>query len=142
MCGLMPFYSCRFPSKLIENTAITVVYEEKPCLEAGDGVGGDGGVGASHVRRGVDVVKRRGEHVGLRCGGRVAGRGGGGEAAAGDAVAESRGERPRRRPSKGEATGTTGEGGAWGAEEGPPGGHGRHRRRRGRMWKGFWFVRS
>ena len=103
-------------------------YDEKACLEPGDGVGGDGGVGASHVRRGIDIVEWRGEHIGLRCGGRVGGRGDGGDAAAGHAAAERRGERPRWKRSKGEAAGTSGEGGAGGAEEGPPGGHGcRHR---------------
>jgi hypothetical protein len=96
-------------------------WQGEACLEAGDGVGGDGGVGAAHVRRGVDVVEWRGEHVRLRRGG----RGRGGDAADAAAAAEGRGEGPGRgRAREGEATGAGGEGGAGGAEEGPPGGHG------------------
>jgi hypothetical protein len=101
------------------------------CLEAGDGVRCDGGVGASHMRRSVDVVERSGEHVGLRQGGRVRGRGGGGDAATANAAAERGGEVPGQRGSEGKATGAGGEGGARRAKEGPPGGHGSRDRRRG-----------
>lgn len=109
---------------MFENTAVALE-GVKACLEAGDGVRRDGGVGASHMGRSVDVVERRGDHVGLRRGGgRVGGRGGGGGAATADAAAESGGEGSGGRGSEGEAAGAGGEGGARRAEEGPPGGHG------------------
>lgn len=40
----------------------------KEDLEASNGVGGDGGVGAAHVRRGIDVIKRGGEDERLHLG--------------------------------------------------------------------------
>jgi hypothetical protein len=116
-------------------------WQEEARLEAGDRVGGDGGVGAAHVRRGVDVVERRGEQVRPR---RVGGRGRGSDTADAAAAAEGRGESPGRGCAReGEAAGAGGEGGAGGAEEGPPGGHGerflgRVRDGVGEDW-GIWY---